>query len=76
MDDPEKTPEKIVKVEYPDAEAICHQPVHELGQSTLYQESSWSIASSPGLGARELGIGTTQEEAWSDAAKRILKDAE
>ena len=64
--------EETVIASYPNAVAKENTEVSQLGQSAPYQAGYWGIYSGPGLGADEIGRGDTEDEAWADAAQRLM----
>ena len=65
---------EFVLSKYPAAEAQQFLPTFQGGQSSEYPSSIWSIYAAPGLGTKELGSGNTEEQAWADAARKILAE--
>jgi hypothetical protein len=56
----------VVVSRYPEAEAA--EEALRMRQSTPMPRSYWFVYDGPDLGARVLGRGTTEDEAWADAA--------
>ncbi len=65
------TPQEMVRSRYPHADALNQKPVHVSGQPAHFPEGGWVVLSAPVLGAEVLGNGSTEEEAWSVAAKQV-----
>jgi hypothetical protein len=68
------TDEAIVLSHFPNAKAQRRQEMLQLGRASATQPSSWKIFDQPGLGAAEIGRGTTRAEAWAEAAKPLKGD--
>jgi hypothetical protein len=65
------TSQEFVHFRFPNAVAIHQDPVHISGIDTPIQKRGWLVLSVPSEGARLLGTGQTEAEAWDAAAKKM-----
>ena len=56
---------------YPEAQAVEEPPIFPHGQAALIERGYWTIHAGPELDASVLGRGTTEAQAWADAARRL-----
>ena len=56
---------------YPEAQAVEEPPIFWHERAAPIEQGYWSISAGPELDARVLGRGTTEEQAWADAARRL-----
>jgi hypothetical protein len=59
----------VVVARYPEAEAV--EEVLPLPGSAPIPKCCWFVYDGPDVDARVLGRGTTEDEAWADAARRL-----
>lgn len=62
----------VVLSHYPEAEAV--EDLLPVRQYAPIYRCCWFVFDGPDLDARELARGTTEEQAWADAARKMLDD--
>jgi hypothetical protein len=66
------TRQDIVRMSYSQAEARRQPALDQNGQPSPQRQECWTIGIRNGHGYLELGQGATQEEAWVDAARKLI----
>ena len=65
--------QEIVLKRFPDAMVQYHEASYEKGQLAPTHSALWAVYPSGGLGVQPLGEGPTSDEAWGNAASKVIE---